>query len=178
MVELLALLLLVSLWSLVYYLVIGNRWNSSSCSSVLGCSWCLVTYPAACWWMKQMARVWLWKGYIWCSLALPGRQLLLVTLVTHCVCVLHAHSLVCCLVVCVCKSSLGLVLWRDQLGSFIISPSFQLFANLPSGFATWLNDLVVVYVCRYQVLIRMNSRSSGSKNSWRSQCSLGHLDIL
>jgi hypothetical protein len=39
----------------------------------------------------------------------------------------------------------------DLLGrDLIISSSFQLFANLPSGFATWLNTLIVVYVCRNQ----------------------------
>jgi hypothetical protein len=95
-----------------------NRLNSTGCSSCSSCSWCswwLTT--AACRWMKQMARVWLWKGYIWCSLALPGRQLLLVTLVTHCVCVLHAHSPVSRLCVCVsmcCAPGPGTWLWHGS----------------------------------------------------------------
>jgi hypothetical protein len=81
-----------------------------------------------------------------------------------CVCVVtHAHSLVCCLVVCVCKSSLGLVLWRDQLGSLIISPSFYLFANLPSGFATWLNDLVVVLFAGINLMLQGSWRSSSTR---------------
>ena len=75
MVELLALLLLMSLWSLVYFLVIGNRWNSSSCSSVLGvlgCSWW--TYHCCCRWMNKWLGFEHCKGYIWCCSALPGRQ--------------------------------------------------------------------------------------------------------
>jgi hypothetical protein len=39
----------------------------------------------------------------------------------------------------------------DLLGrDLIISSSFQLFANLPSGNATWHNVLYVVFICRDQ----------------------------
>jgi hypothetical protein len=42
---------------------------------------------------------------------------------------------------------------EDQLGLFgVILPISYFFANLPSGFATWLNVpfLFVVYICRDQ----------------------------
>jgi hypothetical protein len=49
--------------------------------------------------------------YIWLSSNLTGRQLLLATLVTHCVCVQHAQAvpgvehahLMCVLLVCLCE---------------------------------------------------------------------------
>jgi hypothetical protein len=48
----------------------------------------------------------------------------------------------------VCGLGLELVEW---ISSAVWSyPHYVIFANLPSGFATWLNDLVVVCVCRDQ----------------------------
>jgi hypothetical protein len=143
-----------SLWAcdLGLFLVIGNRWNSSSCSpvlGVLGCSWCLVTYPAV-WSMTELGFtvekvLYGWPLLLW-STAPPF------PLVTHCVCVLHAHSLVSRLCVCVawcCALGLG----EDQLGwSLCISSLFQFFANLPSGIATWHNVLFVLFVCRDQAI--------------------------
>jgi hypothetical protein len=42
----------------------------------------------------------------------------------------------------------------DQLGSLIISPSFPLFVNLPSGFATWLNSGFALICAGNQQLIK------------------------
>jgi hypothetical protein len=174
MVDLLALLLLVSLWSLIWFRWWWNSWTAVAVLLFL-LFLLLVTYPGA------LSMEWL--GFS-CEKLKYGQPLLPwstaphLTLMTHCVCVLHAHML-CVQPVYVGAHAWDLSCWEDQLGwTLFISTLHNLFANLPSGFATWLNTLIIVYVCRYQVLIRMNSRSSGSKDSWRSHCSLGHINNL
>jgi hypothetical protein len=79
----------------------------------------LVVLDSVLWWVRQVEQQWLfflflmclcsypgdsvdgaarvlawWKGFIPSSPCFPGRQLHHFTLVTHCVCVLHTHSLV------------------------------------------------------------------------------------
>jgi hypothetical protein len=49
---------------------------------------------------------------------------------------------------CVCGLGLGLVEWISSAAWSY--PLYVIFANLPSGFATWLNVLFVVCVCRDQ----------------------------
>jgi hypothetical protein len=183
MVELLALLLLMSLWSLVYFLVIGNRWNSSSCSpvlGVLGCSWW--TYHCCCRWMSKWLGFEHWKGYIWCCYALPGRQLVsghFGDSLMLCVCcatctssawVLSMHTwCVCCLGVCV-NQILCIWLGKDQLGRVDHICSFSFVSNLPSGYATWHNSSLVVNMCRDHPLSKMDKEFIKYKIKWRWPC--------
>jgi hypothetical protein len=178
---------LVGLDSVLWWV---SRLNSSGCSCVLVflCSYVLTS--EACRWI--WLRVCFWKAYMWCSLALPGRQLGSAHLVTHwwCVCVLcymhtqwlgveHAHML-CVLLVCMCVPDPLNLAWRGSARqSCDIIHHIHFFSNLPSGFATWLNLCFVLCVCAgIKKVLKMNSRSSWSRNSWWSQCSLGHLNNL
>jgi hypothetical protein len=136
-VDLLALLLLVILWGLIQCCGELADWTAVAVHVFL--SSCVLTSEACRWlWL----RVCFWKAYIWCSLALPGRQLGLAHYVTHCwcVCVLcymhtqwlgveHAHRL-CELLVCVYIPDTWYLacawLWDDQLGRADPYPQFFL----------------------------------------------------
>jgi hypothetical protein len=116
-----------------------------------------------------MFRVWMEKGFISSSLCSPGRQLSLAPFwwLPWLVCaVVHAHSLVSCLVVCVCKCcALGLdsICGMALLGRDLsISTSYHLFANLPSGYATWHNT------CFYLLCVCVQENNLMLQGSWRS----------
>jgi hypothetical protein len=104
-----------------------------------------------------MFRVWMEKGFISSSLCSPGRQLSLAPFwwLPWLVCaVVHAHSLVSCLVVCVCKCcALGLdsICGMDLLGrNLSISISFHCLLTcqvaMPLGIT--LVFICFVFVCR------------------------------
>jgi hypothetical protein len=144
-----------SLWAcdLGLFLVIGNRWNSSSCShvlGVLGCSWCLVTYPAA-WSMTELGFtvekvLYAWPLLLW-STALPGMCWWLLSVLCVCAACTRPGELLGC--VCVHMLGIWLVSWlRDgsarQVWSYPLP--FHLVSNLPSGYATWHN-LCLLCLC-------------------------------
>jgi hypothetical protein len=190
----LALLLLVACaWSTPWFV---SQQETVPC---LSCSWmkfwlCVLPVLSVLvfWWLTNLpadewARVCFWKAYMWCSLALPGRQLLLVTLVTHCVCVQHAHSPVSRLCVCVgrcCAPEPGTWLWHGSarpLWSYLLISHFYLISNLPSGKATWLNSVFALICAGNQQLIQKWIWSSSNPRSSEDDLvvfSLGSLLVL
>jgi hypothetical protein len=68
----------------------------------------------------------------------------------------------------------------DQLGRYlIISSHHNLFANLPSGNATWHNALIVLCVCRELGDDQDETQDHLDQRIHEDQqCSLGHLNSL
>jgi hypothetical protein len=164
--------------SWLFAVVVKMCWTAVAVQAVLVffCSCDLPCEAAVDGWIKWLG-FWLWKAFIWPAMAslvdsttsYPGDSL------GVCVACTHAAGLVCCL--CVCGLGLGLVEWISSAAWSY--PPYVIFANLPSGFAKLGLMFCLLCVCAgIKKMLKMNSRSSWSKNSWRSQCSLGHLNTL